>query len=240
VQITLLIHILAGGVAIVAGYAALAAAKGAWLHRGAGMLFVYAMLAMVLGATVLYLARGAEGQALGALLPAYFVVTALRTVRPADAAPGCPDRALALLAFVIGVGLVAMGMDALGNPGGTADGVPGGALLLNGIIALAACAGDVRWMRSGGTRGAPRLARHLWRMCFGLWMATGAFFLGQADELPAPLRIYPLLAVPAVLPLVAMAWWLWRLRGGRPLAMRVAPRGRAVSSLSLAARSVYD
>jgi len=30
-----------------------------------------------------------------------------------------------------------------------------------------AATGDVRIMRFGMPRGGPRLARHLWRMCFG-------------------------------------------------------------------------
>jgi hypothetical protein len=42
--------------------------------------------------------------------------------------------------------------------------------------------------------------------------ASGSFFLGQADEIPEPLRIYPLLAIPTFLPLVALLWWLWRVR----------------------------
>ena len=43
---TLLVHILAGGLALVFGYVALYAAKGATLHRKSGMLSVYAMLTM--------------------------------------------------------------------------------------------------------------------------------------------------------------------------------------------------
>jgi hypothetical protein len=41
---------------------------------------------------------------------------------------------------------------------------------------------------------------------------SGSFFLGQADELPEPLRVFPLLAVPAFLPLLVMLYWLWRVR----------------------------
>ncbi|MGH7468346.1 MAG: hypothetical protein ACRENP_10210 [Longimicrobiales bacterium] len=36
--------------------------------------------------------------------------------------------------------------------------------------------------------GARRIARHLWRMCFGFWIATGSFFFGQMDEFPAGCR----------------------------------------------------
>ena len=32
--------------------------------------------------------------------------------------------------------------------------------------------------------GAPRIARHLWRLCTALTVATGSFFLGQQQMLP--------------------------------------------------------
>jgi hypothetical protein len=84
-------------------------------------------------------------------------------------------------------------------------------------IALSAGVGDLRILRSGPLRGARRIARHLWRMCFALFVASGSFFLGQADEIPEPLRIYPVLTLLAVLPLVALLYWLWRVRIRRNL-----------------------
>ena len=67
-------------------------------------------------------------------------------------------------------------------------------------------------MRAGGYRGTRRLSRHLWRMCFALFIASGSFFLGQAQLIPKPYRNFALLAIPAFAPLVAMAYWLWRVR----------------------------
>ena len=40
-RLTLLVHILAGGLGLVSGDVALSAVKGARLHRKSGMLFVY-------------------------------------------------------------------------------------------------------------------------------------------------------------------------------------------------------
>jgi peptidoglycan/LPS O-acetylase OafA/YrhL len=71
-------------------------------------------------------------------------------------------------------------------------------------------------IRAGGLRGASRLARHLWRMCFALFIAALSFFLGQSDEIPEPLRILPLLALPVLMVLVTMLYWLWRVRRRRP------------------------
>ena len=49
----LAIHIIAGSLGLIAGYIALYSAKGAPLHRKAGMVFVYAMLTMCFGGVVM-------------------------------------------------------------------------------------------------------------------------------------------------------------------------------------------
>ena len=54
----LLVHILAGGLGLVAGAVALSAAKGARLHRKSGILFVYAMITMSLSGAVIAALRG--------------------------------------------------------------------------------------------------------------------------------------------------------------------------------------
>jgi hypothetical protein len=49
-------------------------------------------------------------------------------------------------------------------------------------------------------------------MCFGLFIATGSFFLGQMKFIPEPARIMPLLLVLAFAPLVFLLYWMWRVR----------------------------
>ena len=61
-------------------------------------------------------------------------------------------------------------------------------------------------------QGAAPIARHLWRMCFALLIAALSFFIGQADEFPPALRIMPLLALPMLIVLGALFYWLWRVR----------------------------
>src|SRR5215203_4570436 len=81
---------------------------------------------------------------------------------------------------------------------------------LAGVLLLAA-AGDVRIMRCGG----PRLARHLWRMCFALFIAAGSFFSIRervATILPEPFTSGPVRALPILLLFGAMFYWLWRVR----------------------------
>jgi hypothetical protein len=91
------------------------------------------------------------------------------------------------------------------------NGVPAGMMFFFGGVALLAIAGDLRVMWIGGLQGAHRIARHLWRMCYSLFIASGSFFLGQAKVIPKPIRIFPVLTVLALLPLVLMLYWLARV-----------------------------
>ena len=55
------------------------------------------------------------------------------------------------------------------------DGVPVGMTFFMGSVCLLAAIGDVRMLLKRGVLGAKRVARHLWRMCFGLFIARVLF-----------------------------------------------------------------
>ena len=231
-RMTLLVHIAAGGLGIISGFVALYAAKGATLHRKSGVVFVYTMLTMcTLGgvmAAVLSAAPAANIPA--ALLTAYLVITALTTVRPPF--PGERWFSIGAMLVVLAVGLIAFkfGFEAIAN-GGTRKGMPAFPFFMFGIVGTLAGLSDLRIIRGDRPRGASRLARHLWRMCFALFIAAMSFFIGQADVIPKPLRIYPLLALPGLAVLVTMLYWLRRVRvrrTGRVVAETREPLGEAV------------
>ena len=79
------IHILAAGLGLMSGYAALFAAKGATLHRRSGILFVYSMVAMCGSAIVMAVMKGQITNVVAGVLTAYLTVTALTTMRPRSA-----------------------------------------------------------------------------------------------------------------------------------------------------------
>ena len=219
----LFVHILGGSLAIAAGYAALFARKGGPLHRRAGMLFVYAMLALGGGAAVVGLARGKPSW-LGGPLVLYFLITATRTVRWGSQPNLLLDGGLLVVAVVLGLVSLSPAVGALGGPGARVEGAPAVASLVNAFLSFAAAAGDARVLRHGQLTGKRRLARHLWRMCFATFSATGSFFLGQARGIPEPLRVMPVLFVLAFLPLGFLFYWLWRVRSRRdPLPTLRAP-----------------
>jgi hypothetical protein len=133
---------------------------------------------------------------------------------------------VAALMVVLGLALLAIvgGVKALNSPGGFLNGVPYGMHFFLATIMLLAAAGDVRIMRFGVPHGRPRLARHLWRMCFALFIAAGSFFSIRervAKILPEPFTTAPMRALPILLLFGAMFYWLWRVRGRSTLPVLV-------------------
>ncbi len=207
------IHIAAGGLALILGGVALSVKKGGNIHRRSGVLFVYAMLVMGISAAIL-------GNVGGGLMAVYFVVTALTTVRPAS--PWTRGLNIAALVVVLGLAILDIlgGVKAFNSPKGNLDGVPFAMLFFLAAIMILAAIGDLRVMRFGVPRGGPRLARHLWRMCFALFIAAGSFFSIRqrvAKILPEPFTSGPMRALPILLVFAAMFYWLWKVRRRRTL-----------------------
>lgn len=216
-------HVLAGGLALGLGALALAVRKGAMLHRKSGTLFVGAMLVMALLGALIALIEGGAWRVVNApagLITAYLVATALTTVRPPASGSREIHLALMLMAFALGLMCFVFAIEALAS-GGNRNGVPAFAFIMFAVFGLLGSAGDFRVLRSGALRGTRRLARHLWRMCMGLWIATASFFLGPRTRvekvIPEPLITPAFLALPVLAVLVIMVYWLWRVRSRRPL-----------------------
>jgi uncharacterized membrane protein len=89
--------------------------------------------------------------------------------------------------------------------------VRGGELLGNIPPGLFAIFLVIRGTRAVRGPGPPRLLSHVRCMCGAFFIATGSFFLGQADEIPNALRVWPVLTLLAFTPLIVMAYWVRRL-----------------------------
>ena len=241
-RLDLAVHVLAGTLGILAGFVALSATKGAALHRKSGTLFVYAMITMALMGSIMALMRGKAPGANGpvGLLTAYLVITGLITVRRPEKGSRSLDRGLMVLVLAVTATLFTFGFAVLASPSGRLYGMPAFPFLIFGSIGLLAGVGDLRLIRSGGVqtiRGARRLTRHLWRMSFALLIAAFSFFLGQAKVIPKPIRIIPVLAIPPLVVLAALLYWMWRVRIRRSLrGMVVAEPGNKRNVMAAAAR----
>lgn len=212
---SLIVHITAGSLAILAGYVAIFAAKGGGLHRRGGTLFVYAMIVMGMTGLAIAIFRDLPGSLAGGPLAAYFVITAVTAVRPIDRRLDIAMLVVPLYSSAMSFGF---GANAVAQGRSTINGVPVAMILFFAVVAVLSALSDIRLLRGAVNVGRRRIARHLWRMCFAFWIATGSFFLGQMDEFPVWLQHPALMAIPAMLPLVLMIYWLWRIRIRRVLA----------------------
>ena len=222
-------HILAGGLALVFGYVALYATKGATLHRKSGMLFVYAMVTMSLSGALMDALKTSRISinVVAGLLTFYLVTTALLTVRNGLRESRWIDATAMLFALTVSVLAFKAGF-ALSRSG-RPEAAPS---FMFGIVGLLAAAGDIRMMRAGGIQAPRRIARHLWRMCFAMWVAAASFFWGPPDRVPEAFRIPALQAVAVLAPIVVMLYWLVRVRVKRT--SRVIVRATAPDATALA------
>jgi hypothetical protein len=207
------LHITGGTLGILSGAVAVVLRKGTRRHAIAGQVFVVAMLVMSSCGTFLAIVKSQPGNVLGGTVTFYLVATAWRTARrPEKSAPGLFDWAALLFVLVLEAVFLTSGVKALRSPTGAIWGYPPALYFTWAGVVLLFITGDVRMLARGGIFGVHRVARHLWRMCFALFIASGSFFLGQQKVMPAAIQGSPFLFVPAFLPLLLLIFWLIRVR----------------------------
>lgn len=199
------IHIAGGLVAIGMGTIAVSARKGGPLHARAGNGFAAAMLVLGVTAAILEPYRTPPGSPLVGIFVCYFVATGWFAARRRNGTTG---------RFEIGAGAVALAFAAAtawgGLAGSTTPAGRGPVFILAGLCLLAGL-GDFRAALRRKLSPTQRLSRHLWRMCFAAFIATGSFFLGQQKVMPLAVQGSPILFVLALAPLAVMLFWLVRL-----------------------------
>ncbi len=228
-RMTYAIHILAGTLGLLTGYVAIYAAKGSPLHRKSGMLFVFTMVTMAVFGMTIAVVRGIAPaiNLPAALLTLALVLTALTTVRSLGAASRWVDLGATIVALGVGVIMLTWGFEAVAN-GGKRNGMPAFPFFMFGTVGMLAFLGDLRVIRAGALTGASRLARHLWRMCFALFLAALSASVQFAKMAPRPLRV-PIMVIPMLVVLGAMFYWLWRVRVRRSVRGLVVGRATAAA-----------
>jgi hypothetical protein len=165
------------------------------------------------GALIAYL-RNEPPNIVAGLLTIYMITTAWMTARHKDGRSGAFDWLGLTAAIAFAAYLWPLGVEALYRPNKMMNGVPAAMAIFLGSVVLLAGAGDVRMLVRGGVTGARRIGRHAWRMSFGLFIATGSFFLGQQQVFPARWRGSVALIVLGVFPLGLLLFWAVRLQFG--------------------------
>lgn len=221
----LVLHIIGGTVGMLSGFVTVFLRKGSRRHNIAGRIFVLSMLSMAAAGTYLAVLKSQPGNILGGTFTFYLVATAWMTARQKDkeATFGIIDWSGLILVLSVASVEITFGLQAAMSPTGLRYAYPPGPYLFMGSIAALAAVGDIRMLVRGGIAGTQRLARHLWRMCFALFVASGSIFLARAHLFPAFMRKTGMLFVLSFLPLALLGFWLIRVRTAKAYkAMRVA------------------
>jgi uncharacterized membrane protein len=228
----LLLHICAGTLGFLAGAVAVVFRKGSRRHGLAGNVFVISMLTMSASGVYLALVKSNPGTALGGVLTFYLVATAWATARRRDNDTGIfawreplgiLDWGAFAAALALGAVIVTYAVEALNSPTGKVHGYPAGLYFYLGFVTLLAASGDVKMLVRHGISGTQRTARHLWRMCFAWFVASGSIFLARAHLFPAIMRKTGVLVLLSFLPLIVMVFWLIRIRVTRRSKRRSMP-----------------
>ena len=216
----LALHIASGIAALIAGAGAMVFRKGSERHRLYGNIFVVSMIGLGISASILAAAYTHEtGNFIGGIFTVYLVSTAWTTARRQG--PQTGPLAWGSLAFILILAAVMMWGGIQGVRTAPRNGGPAIAGFFLGFIALFCAVGDIRVM-TRGVSGSSRLARHLWRMCFALFVASGSFFLGRIRIFPHAVRELYIPWILAFLPLLLMIFWLIRVRGKKTYPVRRA------------------
>ena len=221
----LMVHICAGTLGLLSGTAAMSFRKGSPRHVLVGKVFVASMLTMGVFAVYLAIVRHQPNNIGGGILTVYLIGTAWLTARRKDGETSRYDWVVFLIPLALGILTWMTGLKVVRSGASSQDGVPVGMTFFLGSVMLLAAAGDARMLLGGGVFGTKRIARHLWRMCFGLFIAAGSFFMGPSNR---PLRLLSavglgrhlspalfsinLYLILTILPLILLIFWLIRVR----------------------------
>jgi hypothetical protein len=183
------------------------------------------MLTMAVSAVYLAIVRHQPNNIGGGILTFYLIGTAWLTAKRRDGETSRFDWVVLLIPLALGTLTWMNGTKIVRSGASSQDGVPVGMTFFMGSVMLLAAVGDIRMLVGPGVRGAKRIARHLWRMCFGLFNAAGSFFLGPSNRplrllsavglgqhLPQALFSTPLYSILSILPLIMLIFWLVRVR----------------------------
>jgi hypothetical protein len=241
----LVLHICAGTVGLLSGTAAMFFRKGSLRHVQAGKVFVVSMLIMAVGAVYLGIVKDQPSNIGGGIVTFYLIGTGWLTAKRRAGEMSRMDWVVLPIPLTLGIPIWVNGIAVLRSGATSQNGVPVGMSFFMGSICLLAAAGDVRMLLRGGVFGVNRIARHLWRMCFGLFIAAGSFFMGPSNRplrllstvgigqhLPSVLFSTGLYLFLSILPLGLLIFWLVRVRFPNAFKGKAMPPDRDVYPLA--------
>jgi uncharacterized membrane protein len=203
----LFLHICGGVAGLLSGAVAMIFRKGSRRHGMAGKMFVISMLALGASGAWMALMKHQPTNVAGGTLTCYLVATAWSTARHRDGETNWFDWGAVMVPLAVAAAFIFYGFKTRlpGDP-------PAAVYFVTAFINLLFAAGDIRMLVAHGLSGTKRLARHLLRMCFALFVASGSLFLARPHLFPVFMRKTGLLLILGYLPLLLMVFWLARVR----------------------------
>jgi uncharacterized membrane protein len=207
----LALHIAAGIIGLLAGFAVIFLQKGSKTHKTTGWVFLLAMLVLGLTGSLIAYAKHIPLSMLNGMLVCYLLLTSLTTIRAASSVSALLNNTLTGLAAVLVAGYGYYFYLAVGISPTKLAGFGPAAYAVFGMITAYAFAEDLVVKFSASVSRRMTLVRHLWRMLFVLFMATAAVFLGQAKLFPATLSQSGAIFVPVIFVLLSLFYWLFKV-----------------------------
>lgn len=206
------LHISAGTIGILSGAAALLFRKGSGRHQMAGKVFVLSMLTMAASGSVAAYLIEEWSNVLSGITTIYYVTTAWMTLKRPAGESGLFEIVAFLVAVAGAAGNLVFALHATNSETGLMDGIPAGAFYVFAAVITLFAVGDLRLILRRGIAGTQRIARHLVRMCYAMFVAAASLFLGQMQVFPDFIRETGILFVLPLVPLVLMIFWVIRVR----------------------------
>lgn len=210
-------HIAGGAIGLMAGLTASLVKKGARVHRIAGKTFFYAMfISYLIGAGVApFLNEGQRPNFVAGILALYLLISGVYTARRRPFIAGVWEKVGLVVALTItSMGALFMYMGHQSETG-TVDGSPPQAFILFIFAGTVAAAGELNAILRKQLSEKARVTRHLWRMCFSFFIASGSLFFGQPQLFPDWISDTLLPVFLGFLPLLILLIWLAKTRLAR-------------------------
>ena len=208
----MIVHVAAGAIAVLSGFLALLTRKGARVHRAAGTAFFITMSISALAGAFIAWRKPEMVTFLAGAFTFYLVATSWLTIRRHEKKATFIEGFLASAALLISVCGALWGMEALGSTTQLKDGYAADVYFFFAGLALLAGLADLSVLLRRGVNGRQRIARHLWRMTFALFIAAGSLFTGPgAKTFPEFMRSSPLMSAPELITILLLLFWLIRV-----------------------------
>lgn len=205
------IHIVSGALAILAGALAVGVKKGGAVHVRAGRWFVGLMALSSFSGAMIGLIRFEAFfiTFFAGLLGAYLVLSGWLTANTRTTPRRGADHFLSLVNVLTFASLSVLGALALTRETGQIFGFAGENYLFLAVMSGIALAGDVSRIFRKTLSRKHRVARHLWRMLLGFFIAAGSAFTGPgAAAFPEAVQASGALALPELIIVLLMIFYL--------------------------------